>query len=157
MNKSSIKAIAFRRERFVIVALLAVLLVNLFVSNRAHQHEITAHATAIHAMADASLYAGHAVLGTSLAADPQNAQSIAKAAGAWLPSGQDLQALVGVEKENMIANLRFSAAAGKLSIAYAIASTVLELLAVALCAYLALRVLLPQKRDANTEAVPGHE
>ncbi|KKB60892.1 hypothetical protein WM40_26515 [Robbsia andropogonis] len=139
------------------MALLVVLLVNLFVSNRAHQHEMTAHVTAIHAMADASLYAGHAVLGTSLAADPQNAESIAKAAGAWLPSGQDLQALVGVEKANMITNLRFSAAAGKLSIAYAIASTVLELFAVALCAYLALRVLLPQKRNAITDGGHGHE
>jgi len=146
-----------RRDRFAIVALLILLLANLAISNRAHTHEITAHATAIHAMADASLYAGHAVLATSMAADPQNAQVIGKAAGAWLPAGQDLAALIGLEKANMLTNVRYSAAAGELSITYAITSTVLGLLSFALCAYLALRVLMPQRRPVPADSEAAHE
>jgi len=146
-----------RNMRVALIALLVLLLANVAVSNRAHTHEVTAHMTAIHAMADASLYAGHAVLATSMRADPQNAATIGRAAGAWLPVGQDLKTLVGIEKANMMANTRYSAAAGELSVTYAIASTVLGLLSCALCAFLIVRLLLPQKRDASVASELTHE
>lgn len=146
-----------RNMRIALIALLVLLLANVAVSNRAHTHEVTAHMTAIHAMADASLYAGHAVLATSMRADPQNAAAIGRAAGAWLPVGQDLTTLVGIEKANMVANTRYSAAAGELSVIYAIASTVLGLLSCALCAYLIVRVFLQKKHGASADGEAAHE
>lgn len=154
---NKLPAVFSRFDRFALIALLVLLLANLAVSNRAHTHEVTAHMTAIHAMADASLYAGHAVLATSMTADPQNAAIVGHAAGAWLPAGQDLATLIGVEKANMLANTRYSAAAGELSVVYAITSTVLGLLSCALCAYLTVRVLLPQKRASLSDVEARHE